>query len=499
MGIFLFITFFWSDLVVILACGYEYKKQSQYKDGMILGVHIPKEALEHEEVRRICEREHRQRTIFQRANHVLNLVVCLLCIYRMELGILLWIVWLMEYLIGIEQVTNRPHKAMYQLKVKNQWIREGSKQLVRIDTRAAAEAGKGAYSWRWHLLLAGITAVSGIFLIKQGSWFMEESVGMTLGLVSAGVALLFLVMHIWIVENRNIVYGEDSDVNLAVNRLVKRYWSLAFISASVCNSFAWLYFVWRIWRKDWLGNLDFVVYMMLQTLGAFFFLYFIYSVQAKKRQILEADPEGIYVDDDEYWKDGYYNNPGDRRLLVPGRISSASYTFNLGRPAGRIIYGGILISLVVSLGWAAMMMFSLLTMKVTFTARTENGIVDVGELEPDAADMTDGYALRFAAADYSCEFTLSEIQSVQLREELPDERFSKINGGATDRYDVGHFKGKVTGKTMMFLWEGYSPILEIVLPDKTVFANSKEPEEVERWYLYLKKNIMGENDFDLTG
>lgn len=319
---------------------------------------------------------------------------------------------------------------------------------------------------------------------------MEESAGMILGLVSVGVALLFLVMHIWIVENRNIVYSQDSEVNVSVNRLVKRYWSLALISASACNSLAWIYFVWRIWKKDWLENSDYVVYMGLQMLGAAVFLYFIYGIQQKKREILEADPESIYVDDDEFWKDGYYNNPSDRRLLVPGRISSASYTFNMGRTAGRIIYGGILLALVISMGWAAMEMISMLTMKVTFMARTEYGIVDVAELQSavtaDSEEATSGeYVLRFAAADYSCEFTISEISSVQLLEELPNDRFSKINGGATERYNVGHFKGKATGKIMMFLWEGYSPVLEIVLPDKTVFANSKEPGEVELWYEYL--------------
>ena len=499
MGIFLFITFFFSDLIVILACGYEYKKYNQYKDGMILGVHIPKEALEQEEVQRICDRERRQRIMFQRVNHILNLAVCLLCVYWIELGILFWIVWIIEYLIGIEQITNRPHKAMYQVKVKNQWIQESSKQLVRIDTRAAAESGKGACSWRWHLLITGITGVSGIPLMNQGSWFMKESVGMILGIVSVCVALLFLVLHFWIVENRNVVYSQNSQVNLAVNHLVKRYWSMAFVSASVCNSLAWLYVVWRIWKRDWLGNLDFVIYMIFQTLGVFFFLYFIYNIQRKKDEILESDTEGFYVDDDEYWKDGYYNNPGDRRILVPGRISSTNYTFNMGRPAGRIIYGGILIVLAASLGWAAMVMVSMMTMEVTFTARTEQGIMDVAELElADKIDLTDRDSavavdkeraeeciFRLAAADYTCQFMIPEIQSVRLLEELPEERFSKINGGATDRYNVGHFKGRETGKTMMFLWKGYSPILEIVLPDKTVFANSRESGEAEVWYEYL--------------
>lgn len=120
MGVFLFLTIFFSDLIVLVACGYEYKKYEQYRDGMILGVHIPEEALENSEVRQICERERRQRTLFQRVNHVLNFLICLLCIYRRELGMIVWFAWFAEYLIGLELVTNRPHKAMYRLKVKNQ-------------------------------------------------------------------------------------------------------------------------------------------------------------------------------------------------------------------------------------------------------------------------------------------------------------------------------------------------------------------------------------------
>ena len=35
----------------------------------------------------------------------------------------------------------------------------------------------------------------------------------------------------------------------------------------------------------------------------------------KRQEVLEADTSACYIDDDEYWKYGWYNNPGDRHLL----------------------------------------------------------------------------------------------------------------------------------------------------------------------------------------
>ena len=43
-----------------------------------------------------------------------------------------------------------------------------------------------------------------------------------------------------------------------------------------------------------------------------FVIYF--RVKKKKAQILAADDAPIYVDDDYYWRNGWYNNPVDPRL-----------------------------------------------------------------------------------------------------------------------------------------------------------------------------------------
>ena len=53
------------------------------------------------------------------------------------------------------------------------------------------------------------------------------------------------------------------------------------------------------------------------------------------------------MDDDYYWRNGWYDNPGDPRLFVQDRFNSMNYTTNVGKPAGRYMFGGICIVVVV--------------------------------------------------------------------------------------------------------------------------------------------------------
>ncbi|MGN0400557.1 MAG: hypothetical protein ACI4EO_10640 [Blautia sp.] len=97
--------------------------------------------------------------------------------------------------------------------------------------------------------------------------------------------------------------------------------------------------------------------------------------------------------------------------------------------------------------------------------------------------------VKIEAAGYECEFQLSQIQSLKLIEELPDEHFIRTNGVSTDKVAIGHYKGKETGKCMLFLNRECSPVLKIVLEDeRTVYLNSNDSDEVKKWYKELKNS-----------
>ena len=62
---------------------------------------------------------------------------------------------------------------------------------------------------------------------------------------------------------------------------------------------------------------------------------------------------------------------------------------------------------------------------------------------------------------YDCSFSLDDIQSAELLDELPDDNFSRENGGDTEKLLVGHFKGDKTGDVMMFLYKKETPLIRI--------------------------------------
>lgn len=53
----------------------------------------------------------------------------------------------------------------------------------------------------------------------------------------------------------------------------------------------------------------------------------------QKKELLSANTSPIDVDDDEYWKTGYYYNPDDKHILVENRMQSGNYTFNYAKKA----------------------------------------------------------------------------------------------------------------------------------------------------------------------
>lgn len=310
MDVALFFVFLICDLIIVPICWFSYGKQGEYREGMVMGVHIPAHAVEDPEVKKICGKIQKHWNRFHQINLLLSVLICFLCFYNFTLFIIVWSVWLAEYVAVLYGLIIVPHRQMYRLKLKRGWVDAASMRVVRIDT-------------------------------------------------------------------------------------------------------------------------------------------------------LSADQAPCYVDDDAYWKNGWYNNPDDRHILVQDRFNSMNYSFNYGRPAVKVILGVLAAVVAGIVIWVVSLLVSLENVQVTF--------------------QEEGGGYRFEAAGYECDFSGDDIQSVKLIDGLPDERFTRTNGGSTEKVNVGHFRGRETGKSMMFLYNDCTPILEIRLDDMTVFANSQDPDETEQW------------------
>lgn len=101
----------------------------------------------------------------------------------------------------------------------------------------------------------------------------------------------------------------------------------------------------------------------------------------------------------------------------------------------------------------------------------------------------DGTTLQITSAGYSSELPASDIRKIELLDELPHDDFARINGGETDEYLIGRFRGNTYGDCSLYIFQDAAPILLIQTEDETVFINFKDPEETRNWFEELSTGL----------
>lgn len=459
-GIFLF-----CDVVVVLGCWLAYREPLTYRQGMVLGVHIPANALDHPEVAALLGRARRQWRWFQGINMALGAAVCLLPPAvrggdAFAVMMLAWCVWLVEYIAGMQYLINVPHRRLYRIKVQNGWVNPATRHTVYADTKLSAAGGRLAPPWQWQLVYVGAAALAAAVSADRwpGAWPL-----MAAGMV--GSALLFLLLHRWLAR-RMTVYSADEAVNLAANRAMARGWAVGLLWAGGLSAAGWCWLAAQPILARWGGWAWMPLHLALQLAGPLALLWALWRANRQRQAVLEADAAPLETDDDEYWQTGSYRNPRDARLLVPNRLCSTNFVLNKAHPAAKWLNG---ICMVVLLG-AAVLLAAVLLPLVNYRARltVENG------------------RARFSGGGYRCEFALSDVESAALLPGIPQVSLYRTNGADAGDLLVGCFTG-AGGKYRLFLTRDVSPVLQVTLADgTTVLANSPEEGRTERWLRELQ-------------
>lgn len=465
MEVALFFIFLITNLFVVLICQYSYGKRDRYEDGMLMGVHIPAYALEQEEVRKLCTKSKREWKIFNRGNLIVSILINFLCFFDITVFLVVYVIWMAEYMCGLWCLVIFPHRKMYQMKMEHQWIDERSKKVVPMDTEVSDFADKRPWSLKWHFPILFLLVLSGFWYSEIWGGGPEFFGDRILFFSTLGISGLFLLFHIGIQRRKDDVCSGNTDINLAANRLFGRSWTIGLVTASWINGSAWLFLAFESRGKDWVDPGVYTAYGFLTAAAAAGLLVPVMWGIQKRKRILSAVTEPYSVDDDEYWRKGWYNNPQDPHLLIQDRLNSMNMSLNYGRPAARIIMGvtGVLTAALVI--WVIVIILRFENVDIHFEQTGDTFLVE--------------------AAGYECEFTKEEIVEVTLLDRIPEDKFIRTNGGSTEDYDIGHFKGKETGKCMLFLDKESGPVLEIQLKDEKIFVAGNEEEDTKSWYEML--------------
>ena len=424
MGIALFVIALVSNIFTILIVRFGFIGNYEYKQGMLLGVHIPQENIGDEEVVSLMEKAKRNYKIFQNVNVVLGIVICFVNFLNMIIFVLIWCVWLIGYAVGIELLIIMPHRKMYDIKIKNKWVIESQK---RIYADTSLSAGRGEVKLYYHLIPICSEIVTGIIL--------------------------------WAVK------GGTKDFNQAVNNTVKKYIFKGMLITNIINALSWLYIFIEYIGHSRITDADYYVYMGIQFMYTLVILWMIIIIGKKKEEILNRDNEPLYVDDDEYWKTGFYNNPADPKVLVKNRLSDTNYSFNLGNKAGKAIMWSLEAVVAGFIIWFVAIMIPYINVHID-------------------TEIKDNY-FTVKAVGYEFSINIDDIEEVQLMDKMPKDSFTRTNGGATEEYNIGNYKGNTYGKCMLFIWNGYGPVVMIKGDNKTVFVNYKEDGEALKLYEQL--------------
>lgn len=440
-----------------------YGRERKYSEGTLLGVHISAAAAESDDVKAFMERYRKTTKRFYLWNGIAGAAVCTLNFWYVSVFTLVWSFWFVELCVGAVALVYRAHRKLYDLKAARGWTGSGGSRILAADTRSAALASDTEVSWKWHIVLCALILLPCI-LPDVREYIYRTAEGRLFFVCGLSVELLLAVTHSIILHIGNKIYSEDSEVNLAINRMQKTVWSWMLLACGICNTAAWLviasYPTVDTKMDEWVA----IVYVVIATIpvlilpGGFAWMY------SRKKHYLAHNEKPLYIDDDVYWKNGWYNNPNDPRVVVQDWVCSWNYTTNLGRPAGKAWMGiGLLVGAAAVI---AMIVFSFILMKYEMTPIEMH-------LGKEKLEITSGYS------DLSLEY--EDILDVEILEDLPQERYTKIEGGNDERLMIGTFRGKISGECEMYIYKNYMPVLKISTTDGEVYVNSKTTGDVEKW------------------
>ena len=388
--------------------------------------------------------------------------------WYVSIALILYLVWMFGYIFLIQHIYVKYHKKLYAIKKQKGYTYGKIVNEITIDTKLSYAKDKMPVSPGWFLpsML--------VFLIPLSNKGVREFIlsNLQMSCVFIGVIVLvkasYLLIYYMFAKQRSQVYSGNSDINIACNRVTKRGYSIVFVVASFFDSISFFMLLWdeiAMGSMTMVGVLLFVVMQCIIVMGMVVGLI---QIKKKRESILAEDSQERVVDEDEFWATGFYRNPMDNRLLVPDRQSDMNMTLNMAKPSAWIWTAGIGIGTAVLLLWTSVVMLRLDFVPVTYQVADKFEII---------------------APSYSKTIEFDEIQWVTLLDEFPDIKASKQNGAATDEYALGRFHIRNEGTCYLYIYHGYSPVLELQLNDMKIYCNSREDGVIQECYQQLQEKL----------
>ena len=457
-----------TNLFVVACMHFSYAKAGKHENNIILGVTLLREQFMDKEVQEMADKF--QKSFMQTiiAGYVTAVLVCVPMWWYASIGIILYLVWMFGYIAVIQLLYTKYHKKMYEIKRRKGYTVGTGIYEVTVDTRLSQLKDKMPIS-KWWFILAFVP-VAAPLVSENFRKHMAEDLE-TFEIIYAVILLTkcaYIFLDYLFRKKKTQIYSKNSEINIACNRMVKRGYSIIFVVASFVDSFGFFLLLWDEMSMGYMTKVALWLFCILQMGIVSGLVYGMFAVKKKVDEVLEQDEEKYVVDEDEFWKNGYYYNPKDNRLFVQDRQNSMNITFNMARKSAWMIILGVGIGTLAMLVWVS---------------------VDILRLDFVETRYEVGENFYINAPSYGQVIEFDEIKSVKLLEEFPDVKMSKQNGAATDEYSLGKFRVRNQGIYYLYIYHGHSPIMELETEDKKIYMNSRQEGVIEECYQELLQKM----------
>lgn len=450
-------------IVFVLAMYFNCRYMIKGNKNILIGVTIPFLELKNEKVLDITNK-------FKQENIILYIISVIAFIpsfffkfnSNQILYLFLWIGVLYEI---SRRLFMKYNKKLMDLKRENNWLLP-SKRLITIDTEVTRLKDKMPISVLWFIPSFIISLIPIVIVFNN---IKEYGVSFEIAASNALIGnIIFLIMYRLYSKGKIEVISEDTDANIAYNKIFKRTWTMGTIVAATVQSLGML-FMFIIFLNNINSAILFVLSVIIPSSIILIGIFYINNkIREEQGKILNACTNLIYTDNDEFWSKGVYNNPNDRSVTVEDR-TGYGITYNLGTKKGRRIYYGslIFVGIIVIGAIFSMMRF------------------DHAKFDLDIVSNI----VKISAPTYGTEFNINDIEEVSMINKLPSG--IRTNGVGASTYNLGNFSIKDYGQSKLYVYFENPNCISIKLKNNTyIFFNSKSNEETLKYYNELK-NVLG--------
>lgn len=453
-----------TNLIVVGCMHFAYAQAGKYKEHMLLGVTLSEQQMEDEDIRAVAAQFQKQFRFSCIVGYISAIAVLFFFSGYISIALIAYLIWMFGYIFWIQYVYVKYHKKLYKVKKAKGYTCGSTVREISVDTRLSRLKDTMPISADWFL-----PSIIILLLPLCSASFREYAAANPREILLMYSVILFVkaayyFLYYLFSRQRSVVYSQNSDLNIACNRSSKRGYSILFVTLSLIDSISFLMLLWDEMSVGYFTMVSLVVFVVLQSLVAIGLVFGMYLIRNRRKELLKGEEETVLVDEDDLWASGFYNNPQDNRLFVQDRQNSANMTLNYGKSSAWVLTLGFLGGTFLLLLWLSVVLLRL-------------------DFVPARYQVAENFQI--IAPSYSKDIEFSEIKSLRLLDELPDIRLSKQDGAATDQYALGKFYSRNQGTCYLYVYYGYSPIVELELEDMTIYFNSKEDGVAEKCYEQL--------------